>query len=198
MAVSTPLLIAVRPAHALAHQVWRMKHTFAKDIFLAVLETTLSAKSPSYSTILDIDKKVREMAFPASFKPYARLEDGEEEYYSSSLSVRGFYSSQHRTISKFTFLSNSGSRLTFNTRLAMLYLHRSFFAQAMLDHPKNPLLSPFAPSFLTAYRCASVIIKATAHQFDRCAAMAKRLWFLLYHTFSAAVSVLPRIHEQIN
>lgn len=70
----------------------------------------------------------------------------------------------------------------------MLYLHRSFFAQAMLDHPSNPLLSPFAPSFLTAYRCASVIIKASTHQFDRCAEMAMRVWFLMYHTFSAAVS----------
>lgn len=57
----------------------------------------------------------------------------------------------------------------------MLYLHRSFFAQAMLDHPNNPLLSPFAPSFLTAYRSASVIIKASAHLFERCGAMAMRL-----------------------
>jgi hypothetical protein len=70
----------------------------------------------------------------------------------------------------------------------MLYLHHSFFAQAMLDHPANPLLSPFAPSFLTAYRCASVIIKTLVHQFDRCAEMAMRVWFLIYHVFSAAVS----------
>jgi len=71
----------------------------------------------------------------------------------------------------------------------MIYLHRSFFAQAMLDHPTNPLLSSFAPSFLTAYRCAAVIIKASAHLFERNAAMAMRVWFLMYHTFSAAVSV---------
>ena len=70
----------------------------------------------------------------------------------------------------------------------MIYLHRSFFAQAMLDHPINPLLSPFAPSFLTAYHCATIYIKASAKLFDRCAEMAMRLWFLLYHTFSAAVS----------
>lgn len=69
----------------------------------------------------------------------------------------------------------------------MIYLHRSFFAQAMLDFPANPLRSPFATSFLTAYRSASVIIKATAYQFDRCAEMAMRVWFLLHHTFSAAV-----------
>jgi hypothetical protein len=74
-----------------------------------------------------------------------------------------------------------------DTTPVMIYLHRSFFAQAMLDHPTNPLQSTFAPSFLTAYRCASIIIKATAHHFDRCEELAKRIWFLLYHTFSAAV-----------
>ena len=72
--------------------------------------------------------------------------------------------------------------------VAMMYLHRSFFAQALLDYPTNPLLSPFAPSFLTAYRCASMIIKASAHLFERCADMAMRLWFLNYQTFSASVS----------
>ncbi|GLB40128.1 putative fungal specific transcription factor [Lyophyllum shimeji] len=153
-------------------KVWQMKYTFARDIFLTVAETTLVAKSPSYTTILDLDRKVREMLFPTSFKPYVRREDGEEAYFSSSLSLQGFFASQHRTVT-------------------MLYLHRSFFAQAMLDYPSNPLLSPFAPSFLTAYRCASIIIKASAHQFDRCAEMAMRVWFLMYHTFSAAVRVLP-------
>ncbi|KAF4592617.1 hypothetical protein EYR38_008316 [Pleurotus pulmonarius] len=157
-------------AQEVQYGFWRMKHTFARDIFNAVAEATLTAKSPSYSTVLDLDRKVRELSFPAAFKPYVNKEDGEEEYHSSSLSLRGFYASQHRTVT-------------------MLYLHRSFFAQAMLDHPSNPLLSPFAPSFLTAYRCASIIIKATAHQYDRCAQMAMRVWFLLYHTFSAAVIV---------
>ncbi|KAL0954269.1 hypothetical protein HGRIS_005397 [Hohenbuehelia grisea] len=157
-------------AQEVQHGFWRMKHTFARDIFYAVLETTLTAKSPSYSTVLDLDRKVRELSFPAAFKPYARREDGEEEYFSSSLSLRAYYASQHRTVT-------------------MLYLHRSFFAQAMIDYPANPLLSPFAPSFLTAYRCASINIKATAHQFDRCPEIGYRLWFLLYHTFSSAVIV---------
>ncbi|KAF8798605.1 hypothetical protein BYT27DRAFT_7203180 [Phlegmacium glaucopus] len=149
---------------------WRMKHHFGKDIYNSVADATLIAHAPSYNTILDLDKKVREICFPASFNPYVTKEVGEEIFNSSSLSLRDFYASQNRTVT-------------------MIYLHRSFFAQAMLDHPTNPLLSPFAPSFLTAYRCASVIIKASAHLFERCAAMAMRLWFLMYHTFSAAVIV---------
>ncbi|KAG6853336.1 hypothetical protein C0991_005163 [Blastosporella zonata] len=149
---------------------WRMKYIFGRDLFLSVADATLVAKSPDYSTILDIDRKVREIPFPTTFKPYASRQDGDEIYYSSSHSLQGFYASQHRTVT-------------------MLYLHRSFFAQAMLDHPTNPLLSPFAPSFLTAFRSASVIIRASAHQFDRCAEMAMRVWFLMYHTFSAAIIV---------
>ncbi|KAG5731014.1 hypothetical protein E4T56_gene15563 [Termitomyces sp. T112] len=149
---------------------WRMKYTFGRDLFLAVSDATLVAKSPSYSTILEIDRKVREVTFPTSFKPYVTREDGDDIYYSSSHSLQGFYASQHRTVT-------------------MIYLHRSFFAQAMLDHPTNPLLSPFAPSFLTAFRSASVIIRASAHQFDRCAEMAMRAWFLMYHTFSAGIIV---------
>ncbi|KAF8901817.1 fungal-specific transcription factor domain-containing protein, partial [Mucidula mucida] len=149
---------------------WRMKYTFARDIFSAVVDATLTAKSPSYTTVLDLDKKVRQMSFPSSVKPYVKLEDSEEDYYSSAKSLRDFYASQHRTVT-------------------MLYLHRSFFAQSILDHPSNPLLSPFAPSFLTAFRSASILIKAAAHQFDRCANMAMRVWFLLYHIFSSAIIV---------
>ncbi|KAJ7457889.1 hypothetical protein FB451DRAFT_1274505 [Mycena latifolia] len=147
---------------------WRSKYHFARDIWMALAEATLAAKAPGYATVLELDRRVRELSVPDSFKPYATRADGEEEYYSSSASLRGFYASQYRTVT-------------------MVYLHRSFFAQAMLDFPANPLRSPFATSFLTAYRSASVIIKATAYQFDRCAEMAMRVWFLLHHTFSAAI-----------
>ncbi|KAJ7502607.1 fungal-specific transcription factor domain-containing protein, partial [Mycena galericulata] len=149
---------------------WQSKYHFSRDIWMALAEATLSAKTPGYATVLELDRRVRELSVPDSFKPYATREDGEEVYYSSSESLRGFYASQYRTVT-------------------MIYLHRSFFAQAMLDFPANPLRSPFATSFLTAYRSASVIIKATANQFDRCAEMAMRVWFLLHQTFSAAVIV---------
>lgn len=142
---------------------------------MPVLEATLAAKPLPYARILEIDRKIREMTFPESFKPYVKLSDGEAQFYSPSLSMRDFYLSQFRTVT-------------------MQYLHRSFFAQAVLDHPVNPLLSSFAPSFLTAYRCASIIVKAAAHQFDRCARMAMRVWFFVHHVFSAAVSVFSQVY----
>ena len=80
------------------------------------------------------------------------------------------------------------TRKTYLSHLtAMLYLHRSFFAQTMLDHPDNPLMSPFAPSFLAACRSASIIVRAAGNLFRRCSPMATRVWFLMYHMLSAAV-----------
>ncbi|KAI3603896.1 hypothetical protein WG66_004471 [Moniliophthora roreri] len=148
---------------------WRTKHKFSRDCFMQVINATLTAKAPNYATVLDLDRQVRECGLPSGFKPYVSIEeDGEEVYRSSGLALRDFYTSQFRTVT-------------------MLYLHRSFFAHAMLTFPSNPFLSPFAPSFLAAYRGASIIVKAAVHMFDRCAEMAGRVWFLMYHVFSAAV-----------
>ncbi|TRM70061.1 fungal-specific transcription factor domain-containing protein [Schizophyllum amplum] len=150
---------------------WRMKHTYARDVFMPVIGVTLSARPQPYAAVLDLDKRVRGIDFPTSFRPYVTLaEAGPAEFHSSALSLMGFYASQHRTVT-------------------MLYLHRSFFAQALLDHPSNPLASPFALSFQTALRCASIIIKGAAHHFERCESIAVRCWFLLGHVFSAAVIV---------
>ncbi|KAJ6594808.1 fungal-specific transcription factor domain-containing protein [Mycena capillaripes] len=148
--------------------IWHSKYCFSRDIWMPLAEATLAAKPPGYATVLELDRRVRELSVPESYKPYPTRADGEEEYYSSASSLRGAYASQYRAVT-------------------MIYLHRSFFAQAMLDFPTNPLRSPFATSFLTAYRSASVIIKITAYQYDRCADMAMRVWFLLHQTFSAAV-----------
>lgn len=77
-----------------------MKHKFARDIYYSVANTTLIAKSPSYNTVLDLDKKVREVSFPASFNPYAKKDEvGDEIFHSSKLCLRDFYASQHRTVS---------------------------------------------------------------------------------------------------
>lgn len=81
--------------------------------------------------------------------------------------------------------------------LAMLYLHRSFFAQALIDYPHKPLLSPFAASVSAAYHSASMILQAGAHMFDRSADLAMRAWFFLYHIFSAAVSILFEMHDEL-
>lgn len=76
-----------------------MKHHFGKDIYNSVADATLSAHAPSYNTILDLDRKVREISFPVTFNPYVTKDVGQEIFNSSSLSLKDFYASQHRTVS---------------------------------------------------------------------------------------------------
>jgi hypothetical protein len=125
--------------------VWYWKYTFTRDVFASVLELTLAANPPSYESILELDRKVREKVLPPSLNLLLTKDD---DYVTPLVYMRGCLLSQYRSIT-------------------MLYIHRSFFAQAVLDHPVNPLRSPYAPSFLAAYRCASVVIKNSISHFER-------------------------------
>ena len=116
-------------------------YEFIRDIFGSVIKLTLAAAPPNYKKILELDRKVREMVLPPGIQ--ALLPHGEEndEYMSPGVYLRRHLLSQFRSTS-------------------MLFIHKCFFTQALLDHPENPLCSVYATSFLAAYRAASAIIRA--------------------------------------
>ena len=72
--------------------------------------------------------------------------------------------------------------------LVLLYLHRSFFAQAIVDCPRNPIRSAYAHSFLTAYRSSVIILKVIREQFKQHPTMCARFWVIWTFAFSASVS----------
>ncbi|KXN83717.1 hypothetical protein AN958_00859 [Leucoagaricus sp. SymC.cos] len=141
---------------------YRWKYEFVKETISTVLEQSLTAETPQYQTILELDRKVREKRLPPHLNVYM---SPEEEHFTPSVYMRGCVLGQFRAVT-------------------LLYIHRSWFAQAMLDHPVNPLRSPYAPSFLAAYRCASGVIKITLNHFDRFPELCCRWW-----VFSAAIIV---------
>ncbi|OJA17028.1 hypothetical protein AZE42_00569 [Rhizopogon vesiculosus] len=147
---------------------WRWKHTFTRDVFSQVIELTLSAEVPSYDIILELDRKVREQVLPPPLNLYRS--SVQDEYTTPSAYIRGRILFQFRTTT-------------------MLYIHRSFFAQALLDFPTNPLRSPYAPSFLAAYRCASAMIKTTLLNFQMYPELYMRWWTIWNHLLSAAFIV---------
>ncbi|TEB30149.1 hypothetical protein FA13DRAFT_1733962 [Coprinellus micaceus] len=146
---------------------YRWKYEFSRDIFSTVLEQTLSARAPKYEVILELDRKVREKTLPPHLNSFMNLDD---QNCTPSVYMRRCLLGQFRTVT-------------------LLYIHRSFFAQAMLDHPANPLRSPYAPSFLAAYRCSSGVIKSCLNHFDRFPDLCSRWWGVWTHLFSAAVIV---------
>jgi len=73
--------------------------------------------------------------------------------------------------------------------LALLYIHRCFFAHAISSHPLDPIKSQYAPSFLAGYRSACTIIESVKQQFSLFPAQIARFWVLWTHAFSSAVGV---------
>ncbi|KAK0230819.1 hypothetical protein IW262DRAFT_1261635 [Armillaria fumosa] len=146
---------------------YQWKYEFCKEIFSDILELTLTAEAPNYQTILELDRKVREKVLPPHLNVFMNPED---ENCSPSAFMHGCLLGQYRTVT-------------------LLYIHRSFFAQAMLDHPINPLRSPYAPSFLAAYRCASGVIKSSLNYYERFPELCCRWWGVWTHLFSAAIIV---------
>lgn len=69
----------------------------------------------------------------------------------------------------------------------LLFLHRNFFAKAMVDQTGNPLRSKFAPSFLAAFTTSISYLKSARKVYDRCSKLVDRQWTFWAHALVAAV-----------
>ncbi|KZP20101.1 hypothetical protein FIBSPDRAFT_790059 [Athelia psychrophila] len=150
-------------------QYWNWKSKFMRDVFGSVVKLTLAAAPPSYKAILELDRKVREMVLPPALNVFLRTEDA-QTYVSVGVHMKSCVLSSFRSCS-------------------MLFIHRSFFAQALLDHPENPLRSPYATSFLATYRAASSVISTTIKHLERYPELFMRWWVIWTQLFSAAIIV---------
>ncbi|KAI0820263.1 fungal-specific transcription factor domain-containing protein [Trametes gibbosa] len=147
------------------HGFWAFKHSFTRDIYAGVIDGMLSAKPPSYAQVLDYDRKIRQTSLP-NVRLYLRPD--EANYSNPAVVLKSFFLSHFRSIT-------------------MIHIHRTFFAQALLDNPTNPLSSPYAPSFLAANRCASILLRSFLHHWNRSPEICSRFWGMWTHAFSAAV-----------
>ena len=79
-------------------------------------------------------------------------------------------------------------------KIDLLYLHRSFFARAISDHPKDPLGSPYGTSVIAAYRSAGSLVAMMRNLHTQLKEPSERIWFLWTHMFSCAVRSRTFIH----
>ncbi|KZP16269.1 hypothetical protein FIBSPDRAFT_749007, partial [Athelia psychrophila] len=149
------------------------KYMFIRDIFHSIVEVTLVAKTPSYESIMEVDRKMREAICDYPYSTEIAIDPAHPDYHCATASLRDYCQSQCRSIS-------------------MLYLHRSFFAEAFmdgLDPAKNPQTQFLLPSCLAAYRASSTLIDGFELQFRRCPEFAIRLWPHLMHVVSASIVI---------
>ncbi|KAI0079109.1 hypothetical protein K474DRAFT_1659611 [Panus rudis PR-1116 ss-1] len=144
---------------------WAWKHRFASTIFMDMLDKLLRAKPPTYEVVLEMDRKIRQAELP---KVKLYLTPDEDGYANPGACMRSYIMSQMRSI-------------------CMLAIHRTFFAQALLDNRTNPLRSPYSPSFLSANRCACILVRSFLHHFERRPDLCGRFWTIWTHAFTAAM-----------
>lgn len=148
------------------------------------MTSRLCAAQPlKYSGILDLDRRVREF----DSHPFLR------ESGPTSLEWGSHVRMQRLAITMFKEIGTSKfyccfDFCEFNPNQVSLYIHRNFFARALLDFPTNPLRSPFAPSFLAAYRSATQLLKTLRENFDAFSYLFIRLWPIWAHALAASVS----------
>ncbi|KII91782.1 hypothetical protein PLICRDRAFT_136237 [Plicaturopsis crispa FD-325 SS-3] len=140
--------------------MWKAR--FGAECVSAVVRDTLTSQAPKYSKILQLDRKIRDMDLPL---------------YAQGRPPTGAGLAQ--TMSHF---------MPTNYReLTLLYVHRCFFAHAVSNFPRDPLKSPYAPSFLSGYNSACTLIQSLRTQFEMFPVQIARFWVLWTHAFSSAV-----------
>ncbi|KAI6020870.1 fungal-specific transcription factor domain-containing protein [Pisolithus microcarpus] len=119
---------------------------FASSCAADVAARTLTSDSPSYSTILELDRKVRNFPVPATIEEFVATASG---------------AIPMKPADKDIGLTESLGRFVMSTsrEVILLYLHRSFFAQAIVENPINPMNSSYTPSFLAAYQASLIILR---------------------------------------
>ncbi|RPD64305.1 hypothetical protein L226DRAFT_460396 [Lentinus tigrinus ALCF2SS1-7] len=147
------------------------KHRFTSECMNLVYDQAFGAKTPTYSTVLQLDRKLRGFTVPASLQIAG---------FGNSESRGGnFYESVPLILQRHLVLAIRESNL--------LYMHRGFFARAISDHPKDPLGSPYGGSFIAAYRSAGSLVALVRNIHSQLKELTERMWFLWTHLFSCSI-----------
>ncbi|KAF5362179.1 hypothetical protein D9756_002569 [Leucocoprinus leucothites] len=152
-----------------AFHAW--KHRFTSECMNLLHDQAFGAKMPTYATVLQLDRKMR--AFPVP----------------PILQIAGFGNSETRPGGyPDTIMLTLQRHIVLAIReMNLLYLHRSFFARAISDHPKDPLGSPYGTSVIAAYRSAGSLVALMRNLHTQLKAPSERMWFLWTHMFSCAI-----------
>jgi hypothetical protein len=135
-------------------------------------DQAFGAVMPSYGTTMALDRKLRAHQVP----PILQIAGFGNDAQAQSDSV---IETPALTLQRHTIVLIRESNL--------LYLHRSFFARAVTDHPDDPLGSPFGTSVIAAYRSAWSLIALVRNLHATLQHPTERMWFIWANLFSGVV-----------
>ncbi|KAH9006146.1 hypothetical protein EDB86DRAFT_2756400, partial [Lactarius hatsudake] len=135
-----------------------------------IVARTLTATPPRYSTIQELDLKIQEFRVPPE----------------ALQAIRGGPGVDPRSVP--VPASMTAFILSNMQDLFLLYLHRNFFIQALIEDPEDPSRGQYAPSFLATVRASKNIVRTVEEQLPIQPVILSRFWVIWTFTFSAAVA----------
>lgn len=165
---------------------WKFRYTVA--CLAPTVQHTFSTKAPPYAALLELDKIIRRFVMPAHLRSPYKASDSTKSWSLDVSSAMQQYcalclreSSEMDLVSTFKFTEPPVTDL--------LYIHRSYFAQAIRQDSENPLRHPYAPSVLATYRSACRLISALRGLCVLHPQMTVQVWFFWSGIYSACVSL---------
>ncbi|PVG02736.1 hypothetical protein CPB86DRAFT_780150 [Serendipita vermifera] len=147
----------------------RVKYRWIRDCLGGVLDEAFAVKSPSYTRILKLDKNLRDWELANMTVPNDLLKAkvGEDRAFLYFL-IR--------------FLSTTGLR-----EIALMYLHRRYFVEALVKESNEPLRSKYAMSVWAVHRSCTLLLQGIVRLNSIVEHLFSRTSFMWVHGLSAYV-----------
>ncbi|KAG1902682.1 uncharacterized protein F5891DRAFT_1127608 [Suillus fuscotomentosus] len=132
-----------------------------------VMVNAFGAKTPTYRTILELDRKIRDFPVPPHLQPRCATSE---------------------TLTKAAILQQvQTSFLLTNKETTLLNIHRRYFTQALEDQPDDLLKHKYGPSVMAMYRSAWRVIESHSHAARKIPQVIERLGLFWSQALSAAI-----------
>lgn len=172
-------MLSLSPGHA-----WMFRYS-ASCLSISV-QHVFSTKVPSYTALLELDKKIRQFPVPPHLQsPIPGSETGRSWSHDEIRANQQFCAVcvRHSSESMPTLFQCSIDQHT-----DLLYIHRTPFSQAIRAEPADPLNHKFGPSVLATYRSATTFISTLRSLYAVHPNIAGQQWFFWSGVFSSCVS----------
>jgi len=158
----------------LGFHAWKFR--YSAECLSISMEHLLSTRAPLYAALLSIDQKIRNYAIPR----HLCCPDGRSD------SALSWSTDPARALQQYCALCVRDSNL--------LYIHRSYFAQAIREASDNPLRHKYKPSVLAIYQISRRLISTLRDLYPVCP-LAGHVWFFWSAIFSSCVVLAALVVE---
>ena len=154
-----------------------------------VMSVAFTSLPPPYAAILDLDRKLRDFYVPT----HLRLQWTDQESSDHPLLIKRWVVHSNKEWGKRVSLVLGYREL--NSPVALLNIHRAYFAQALRENPLDPLRHRYGLSVMALYRSAFRLVEGCTKTCQAC--LPNFQFFRTNFASSKVLSVVVRFFTQV-